>query len=66
MRNSNNENVNGIVKTGFDYDLQIWVVNFIIQPCGHKKDFICKCNGKKFAGQDIRKVNLNSGSARVR
>lgn len=56
MRYNNNENKNGIVKNGFDYDLQVWIKNYIILLCGHKKDFICNCNGKKFVGRDIRKI----------
>jgi len=56
MRYSDNVEVKGIVKNGFDYGLQLWVENYIIQLCGHEARIDCKCNGKKFAGQDIRKV----------
>ena len=30
MRESGNEIINGIVKNGFDYDLQVWVEDYII------------------------------------
>lgn len=30
MRESRNEIVNGIVKNGFDYDLQVWIEDYII------------------------------------
>lgn len=52
MRASNDEIINGIVKNGFDYDLQVWVVDYIIMDCGHK--FACDCNARRYAGQDIR------------
>lgn len=54
MRESQNIEVKGIVKDGFDYNLQVWVENYIIQKCGHKTDFRCNCNGRKLEGQDIR------------
>jgi len=63
MRYSNNIKVNNAIKDGFDYDLQVWIKNFIIQNCGHKKDFACNCNGKKFSGQDIR--NIKKGKYNV-
>ena len=56
MRYSKNQEVNHIVKNGFDYDLQVWVKNYIIQRCGHKNDFSCNCNGKKFMGQNIKNI----------
>jgi hypothetical protein len=31
MRYSNNEEVAGTVRNGFDYDLQVWVKDYIIQ-----------------------------------
>ena len=55
MRQSTNQEVKGKVKNGFDYILQVWVKNYIIQKCGHKA---CGCNAYRFAGQDIRKVTI--------
>jgi len=49
---------NGIVKNGFHYGLQVWVIDYIIQDCGHplpsgdKKN--C-CNAGYYAGYDIRR-----------
>ena len=51
MRNSQNEVINGVVKNGFDYQLQCWIKEYIIQPCGHKGE--CGCFGKRFAYQNI-------------
>jgi len=34
MRESNDEYINGKLVNGFDYDLQVWVVNGIIQDAG--------------------------------
>ena len=33
--------VNGVVKDGFDYDLQVWVKDYIIQDCGHREHPCC-------------------------
>lgn len=41
MKESGNEIVNGIVKNGFDYDLQVWVDDYIIVS-------------KELIGKDIR------------
>ena len=58
MRTSRNEIVNGIVKNGFDYNLQIWIKDYIIQECGHP-DYMrpACCNAGKWHGRDIRKLN---------
>ena len=53
MRESANEEVAGIVKNGFDYNLQVWVKNYIIQDCGHE---VCRCEARQYQGQDIRQV----------
>jgi len=55
-RLSNNEIIDGHLKNGFDYDFQLWVLNYIIQDCGHPDDFDCHCNGRRLKGQDIREV----------
>ena len=50
MRTSRNEVVNGIIKNGFDYDLQVWVKDYKIVLAGS----IERTNELK--GQDIRFV----------
>ena len=47
-RISSDEVVNGTVKTGFDYSLQIWVKDFICQDVGLNRD--------KYASKDIRTI----------
>ena len=47
----------GRVWNGFDYDLQVWVVDGIIQLCGHphtmrSPERSC-CNAYRLAGQNI-------------
>ena len=54
MRTSTNVEAKGVVKTGFDYDLQVWVQDYIVQRCGHPKDMNCVCLGRKYEGRDIR------------
>ena len=58
MRYSDNIEVKGIVKDGFNYTLQVWIKDYIIQNCGHKVNFGCNCNGRKYKGQDIRTLSL--------
>ena len=42
------------LKSGFDYENQCWVIDYIIQPCGHRPENDCRCFGLKYAGQDHR------------
>lgn len=57
-RKSNNDyDGNGILRNGFDYDLQAWVINYVIQPCGHKPQSRSCCNQGRLAGQDLRSLN---------
>lgn len=50
--------IDKVVKNGFDYRLQVWVKDYVIQNCGHRQKEVygayC-CNAGQFAGQDIRK-----------
>ena len=43
----------GTIKNGFDYGLQVWVKDYIVQRCGHQ---ICRCNANQYQGQDIRQA----------
>ena len=54
-RQSSDEVRNGRVYNGFDYHLQVWVCDGIIQPVGL---------GKHLAGLSIYKVNTDTESAR--
>lgn len=46
--------IDGVVRSGFDYDLQVWVLDYIIQRCGHPVSMAGCCNASRYAGQDIR------------
>lgn len=49
MRVNNNQEINGIVKNGFDYDLQVWVKDYIIQN-------LQVARKNKIVGRDIREI----------
>ena len=60
-RLSGDEIRGGRVWNGFDYELQVWVVDGIIQRCGHPdtmrlQDRSC-CNAYRLAGQNIPDVS---------
>jgi len=50
-RKSGNETVDGIVKNGFDYDLQVWVEDFKVVLAGSKE------RTAELQGKDIRELN---------
>lgn len=54
MRTGQNEMQAGVIKNGFSYAHQCWIVNFIIQPCAHPVTMKCSCFGKKHAGEQAR------------
>ena len=59
-RESGDEIRDGRVYNGFDYALQVWVLNGIIQPCGHPSrrrlaEPTC-CNQNKYALFTISEV----------
>ena len=50
MRFSKDEKVNGVVKNGFDYNLQVWIKDYkIVLACSTKRT-------EQLKGQDIRKL----------
>ncbi len=60
MRYSTNEiDTNNIIRNGFNYDLQIWIEDYIIQDCGHRggntPELPC-CNARKYRNKDIRDI----------
>ena len=59
-RRSGDEIRGGRVWNGFDYELQLWVVDGIIQRCGHLDTMRLPekscCNAYRLAGQSILDV----------
>lgn len=56
-RTSKNEyDRDGNLVWGYDYDLQCWVTDYVIEDCAHQYSFKCHCNGREYAGEDIRVV----------
>lgn len=51
MRTSLDEIRNGKVFNGYDYTHQCWIVNGVVQRCGHPETMDCQCFGKNFAGE---------------
>lgn len=54
---SRNLNRHGRVWSGFDYDLQVWVVGGVVQICGHPESMRLGgkpcCNAYRLAGRKI-------------
>jgi hypothetical protein len=65
-RLSRDEIRHGRVWDGFDYELQVWVVNGIIQCCGHPDTMLSPknfcCNAYRLAGRTI--VDVPNGQRR--
>jgi hypothetical protein len=66
-RRSGDEIRFGRVWNGFDYELQVWVANGIIQRCGHPQTMRSGgrpcCNAYRLAGQstlDIPKAQIRT------
>lgn len=38
-------------KTEFDYEKQCWVVDGVVQRCGHPDHMDCQCYGKEHEGE---------------
>ncbi|KKN66913.1 hypothetical protein LCGC14_0466880 [marine sediment metagenome] len=59
-RQSTDEIKNGRVFNGFDYTLQVWVKNGVVQPCAHPRYMSQKmpcCNQHAYAGWHISNVD---------
>lgn len=56
MRTSQDQVVDGAIWNGFDYNLQVWVIEGQVQGCGHPAHMANCCNGKKYAGQMVRDI----------
>ena len=59
-RFSDDELRDGRVFNGFDYEIQVWVVDGAIQQCGHpasmRQGGVLCCDAFRFAGQRIADV----------
>lgn len=60
MRESGDEIKDGVVFNGFDYELQVWVKDGIVQKCGHRFDIdsvmgTC-CNAGRYVGQKLADI----------
>lgn len=59
-RLSSDELGEGHVFNGFDYNIQVWVVDGIIRSCGHPASMRSGggpcCNAYRYAGQPISEV----------
>ena len=49
-----------VVVTGYDYNLQVWVRDYVIVPCGHPEP-MTGCNACKYAGEYIWNVPGHEG-----
>jgi hypothetical protein len=47
---------NSTVENGYDYSLQVWVENGVVQRCGHPTSMHNCCNAAKYAGQRIDSI----------
>ena len=61
MRTSSDQvDQEGVVVNGFDYDLQVWVRDYIVLDCWHPNRFSVTqwpcCEAHKLAGCDIRNI----------
>lgn len=41
----------GNLINGYDYDKQCWVIDGVIQRCGHPEDMDCGCYGREHEGE---------------
>jgi hypothetical protein len=59
-RFSDDELRDGRIFNGFDYRIQVWVVDGVIPPCGHPASLrhggVLCCNAHRYAGQRIAEV----------
>ena len=70
-RQTSKEMKNGLVFNGFDYELQVWVKDGIVQMCGHPdyyyprgtqwKSWAACCQAKKYAGLSLHDVLAERG-----
>ena len=56
-RQSRDEIRDGAVWNGYDYALQIWVLEGIIQPCGHQDAPECGCRAAIYFGMPVNAIS---------
>lgn len=64
-RNSDKYDGQGILISGYDYDLQLWVVYRRVLNCNHPDAMNCGCLARKYAGRDIEEVRKAEGLSPV-
>lgn len=59
MRRSSNEEIDGRLVNGFDYDLQVWVLGGVVQDCGHPSGGTrgC-CNARMYSGRTLEAARV--------
>lgn len=57
-QSSRDEIKDGLVWNGYDYSLQVWVVDGIVRDCGHPKEMKKEgcCNANRLAGRRIAEI----------
>lgn len=55
MRTSTDKIIDRVVSDGYDYNLQVWVRNGVIQDCGHPAEMKAEhcCNAHRLSGRKI-------------
>jgi hypothetical protein len=55
----------GILRNGYDYELQCWVFNYQVQRCGHPRPKAgapdCDCKGREYSGCRITDAREREG-----
>lgn len=47
---------NGVIQWGYDYNIQVWVDDYLVLNCFHTHIHTECCNARKYAGRDIRTI----------
>lgn len=53
-RQSTNQMQAGVIRNGYSYSNQVWILEFVIQDCGHPEAMTCNCFGRQHAGEQAR------------
>ncbi len=67
-RQSSQQYKDGNLQNGFDYDLQVWVVQGHVMECGHRRPSanlgaeptVC-CNAARYRGRLVKEVRAELG-----